>query len=284
MPPARPRAAASSRLRRGISGSRVRLALLACLVLTGLRALLQLVSPATPGDALALRQPEYAYATFFGSEDFLPAVQVLLHTLAATRPAHPLVLCVVEGAVSRAALAAVLHRAPMRVEVQLWTPLLPPPGSTHAPRWALNWNKLRLWQLPGYSKVLYLDADMLVLRNMDSAFEARVDRFLGTPDWGKWTRPGSAKMNGGVFLLQPSEDTFRRLVAFSRRTGRYRSLEAEQGLLNAYFGRARSSTGHPAADAPPPAPPPTSCRVSRARSSGARRRRYTAHHSECSSE
>jgi hypothetical protein len=196
-------------------------------------------APARVAHSTLQRASPYAYAAFFASEDFLPAIQVLLHSLSATSPAYPLVLGVVEGAVSGAALAAALRHATMPVEVQLWPRLPPPRGARQAARWGVNWTKLRLWQLEQYAKVLYLDADVLVLRNLDGAFEAPLGArasFLGTPDWGKWTRPGSAKMNGGVFLLAPSAARMARLTAFAAHTARYRSEEAEQGLFNAYFG------------------------------------------------
>jgi len=217
--------------------------LLAGLLLTSLRALFLFIArPRLPSTGST---PAYAYATFFGSDDFLPAVTVLLHTLAATRPRYPLLLCVTEGAVSEESIARALHGAPMEVQVHVWQPLAPPAGSSQPRRWALNWNKLRLWQLSHFSRVLYLDADVAVLRNLDGAFRERLDGgFRGTPDWGKWTRPGSTKMNGGVFLLTPSEETFGRLISLSRQPSRYRSQEAEQGLLNAFFGPRRCCLPH----------------------------------------
>lgn len=33
------------------------------------------------------------------------------------------------------------------------------------------WNKLHMWRLEQYSKVVYLDADMIVLRNLDHLFK-----------------------------------------------------------------------------------------------------------------
>lgn len=178
----------------------------------------------------------YAYAAFFASEDFLPAVQVLLHSLSATMPVYPLVLGVVEDRISPRVLAAALRHASMPIEVQVWPAVPPPPAAKQAARWTINWTKLRLWQLERFRKVLYLDADVLVLQNLDTVFETPVDRFLGTPDWGRWTRPGSTKMNGGVFVFEPSAALLSSMAAFASRTHQYRSEEAEQGLLNGFFG------------------------------------------------
>ena len=178
----------------------------------------------------------YAYAAFFASEDFLPAVQVLLHSLSATAPAYPLVLGIVEGRISPSVLAAALRHAAMPIEVQVWPAVPPPPAAKQATRWAINWTKLRLWQLERFRKVLYLDADVLVLQNLDEVFGNPLDRFLGTPDWGRWTQPGSTKMNGGVFLFEPSVARLALMASFASLTHKYRSEEAEQGLLNGFFG------------------------------------------------
>ena len=210
----------------------------------------------------------FAYATFFGSDDFLPAIQVLLHTLAQTGPSYPLVMCVMDGGVSDRALSTALQDIPpsLLVRVRRWAPVPPPEGSAHAPRWGVNWSKLRLWQLTEYERVLYVDADTMVLHNLDDVFDAtplppRAARstaaggklpagvaplsvFAGTPDWGKWTRPGSAKMNAGVFLFSPSSATFSALLNASRDVAAYRSLEAEQGLLNAFFGARHCCLPH----------------------------------------
>ena len=59
--------------------------------------------------------------------------------------------------------------------------------------------------------------------------------FLGTLDWGRWTKPGAIKYNGGVFLLRPSIDIYIKLYTYRYNIRAYRSLEAEQGLFNKVF-------------------------------------------------
>ena len=51
-------------------------------------------------------------------------------------------------------------------------------------------------------------------------------------------------MNGGVFLFDPSEATFAELLEFATHTSKYRSREAEQGLLNAFFGPSGCCLSH----------------------------------------
>jgi hypothetical protein len=136
-------------------------------------------------------------------------------------------------------LAAALRHAAMPIEVQVWPAVPPPPAAKQAARWAINWTKLRLWQLERFRKVLYLDADVLVLQNLDEAFRNPLDPLSRHADWRRWnrTRRGSTKTGtGGAFLFEPSAARLASMASFASMTHKYRSEEAEQGLLNSFFG------------------------------------------------
>ena len=67
-----------------------------------------------------------------------------------------------------------------------------------------NFAKLRLWQLP-YDRVVFLDADTLVLRNIDRLF--RYPEFCAAPN----VYEGLAdfhRLNSGVFTARPDPATF----------------------------------------------------------------------------
>ena len=61
--------------------------------------------------------------------------------------------------------------------------------------------KMYLWKLEHLSKVVYLDADMLVLKNIDDLFER--EELSASPDIG-W--PDC--FNSGLFVCRPSRATF----------------------------------------------------------------------------
>lgn len=93
-----------------------------------------------------------------------------------------------------------------------------------------NFAKLRLWQLD-YASVVFIDADAVVLRNVDKLFG--YPEFCAAPNvyegLGDFHR-----MNSGVFTAKPSEATFRDMLekldqpgVFWRRT--------DQSFLQAYF-------------------------------------------------
>lgn len=85
-----------------------------------------------------------------------------------------------------------------------------------------NFAKLRLWQLIEYEKVVFLDADVLVLKNIDRLFSW--PEFSAAPNVYE-TLADFRRMNSGVFVARPSAATFKAMLerldvpgAFWRRT------------------------------------------------------------------
>lgn len=94
-----------------------------------------------------------------------------------------------------------------------------------------NFAKLRLWQMTDYTSVVFLDADTLVLQNIDTLFD--YPQFCAAPN----VYEGLAdfhRMNSGVFTARPSTETYDAMLAeldqpdvFWRRT--------DQTFLEHYF-------------------------------------------------
>lgn len=73
-----------------------------------------------------------------------------------------------------------------------------------------NFAKLRLWQHVEYEKIVFIDADAIVLRNIDRLFSypefsAAPNVYEGLADFHR--------MNSGVFVATPSEATFAGMLA-----------------------------------------------------------------------
>ncbi|XP_032123689.1 glycogenin-2 isoform X2 [Sapajus apella] len=86
--------------------------------------------------------------------------------------------------------------------------------------------KLHCWTLTHYSKCVFLDADTLVLSNVDELFDR--GEFSAAPDPG-W--PDC--FNSGVFVFQPSLHTHKLLLQHATEHGSFDG--ADQGLLNSFF-------------------------------------------------
>ncbi|XP_071603584.1 glycogenin-2 isoform X6 [Heliangelus exortis] len=94
------------------------------------------------------------------------------------------------------------------------------------PELGITFTKLHCWTLTHYSKCVFMDADTLVLCNVDELFDR--EEFSAAPDSG-W--PDC--FNSGVFVFRPSLKTYDLLLQFAAEHGSFDG--GDQGLLNSFF-------------------------------------------------
>jgi alpha-N-acetylglucosamine transferase len=73
-----------------------------------------------------------------------------------------------------------------------------------------NFVKLRLWELEQFETVVFLDADTLVVQNIDRLF--RYPEFSAAPNLYE-TLTDFHRLNSGVFVAKPNRQTFDRMLA-----------------------------------------------------------------------
>ncbi|KAL5108980.1 Glycogenin-1 [Taenia crassiceps] len=94
------------------------------------------------------------------------------------------------------------------------------------PDLGVTFTKLHCWRLTQYSKCVFMDADTLVLQNIDDLFEREELSAAPDPGWPDC-------FNSGVFVYTPSLDTYRALLDFALSEGSFDG--GDQGLLNLFF-------------------------------------------------
>ncbi|KAJ7959244.1 Hexosyltransferase [Quillaja saponaria] len=87
-----------------------------------------------------------------------------------------------------------------------------------------NYSKFRLWQLTDYDKIIFIDADMLILRNIDFLFEMPEITATGN---------NATLFNSGVMVVEPSNCTFELLMEHINEIMSYNG--GDQGYLNEIF-------------------------------------------------
>eukprot|EP00933_Yihiella_yeosuensis_P081087 TRINITY_DN94625_c0_g1_i1.p1 TRINITY_DN94625_c0_g1~~TRINITY_DN94625_c0_g1_i1.p1 ORF type:complete len:251 (-),score=41.69 TRINITY_DN94625_c0_g1_i1:213-965(-) len=148
------------------------------------------------------KEMKKAYATLITSDDFLMAVQALLSSLRATGTEIPVIVLhtdqVSNGVLSR--LEKEKSSLLRRVEA------IPNPHKTNVAGWVNSgFTKLRLWEQDDFAKIVYVDADCLVLENVDELFERPSPAFcpdVFPPD----------KFNAGVIVMEPCRETFQEMM------------------------------------------------------------------------
>ena len=205
--------------------------------------------------ALSTR-PNFAYATLLTRPSYLPGVLTLAHTLH-LHSSYPLVVLTtaLDGSPLTSALEIEARLNP-GIHVIHISPLLPHSTSekSAAPRFADTWTKLRVFELIGYDRLVFLDADIVVRGCLDHLFwiELPGHDWIGAApacvcnldgdDWAptNWKpencaysfedlEPSVGKLdppplNSGVFVFQPSAELERKVTdmfATSNRLGSY---------------------------------------------------------------
>lgn len=73
-----------------------------------------------------------------------------------------------------------------------------------------NFAKLRLWELEQYERVVFIDADAIVVRNIDRLFA--YPEFSAAPNVYESLKDFH-RLNSGLFVARPSRRTFARMIA-----------------------------------------------------------------------
>ena len=94
-----------------------------------------------------------------------------------------------------------------------------------------NFVKMRLWQLTDYERVVFIDADALVLKNCDRLFD--YPEFCAAPNVYE-SLEDFHRLNSGVFTAQPNMATFDRMMAVLDRPDAF-WRRTDQTFLEAFF-------------------------------------------------
>lgn len=187
-----------------------------------------------------------AYVTLVTNADYLPGATALVRSLVRTGTTAE-ILVMHTGGVEAGALAPLVALGARLVPVDL-LPTSEAFNAAHSRRAQHaaapftkggkpafhtpldNFAKLRLWQLPA-ARVVFLDADTLVLQNVDRLFDypefsAAPNVYEGLADF--------RRLNSGVFTARPSEATFAAMLALLDTPGAFWK-RTDQTFLESFF-------------------------------------------------
>ena len=173
-------------------------------------------------------QKDYAYVTFVSSSEFVMAAAVLMYSIAVSNSQYARAVCVTID-VSRRDRDLLAQLAEV-VEIEK----IPSPLYVSNPRYRDVFTKLRIWQLAMYSKVVYIDTDVIVVKNMDELFDL--------PEWSVPMDAEQDRFSTGMMVLEPKLKTFDDMMTKLKETRV--SMELPDLLfLKEYFTAASSSGG-----------------------------------------
>ncbi|RUP48306.1 glycosyl transferase family 64 domain-containing protein [Jimgerdemannia flammicorona] len=164
-----------------------------------------------------------AYASFLCDQEMISAAMVLVHSIKLKDTTRDIVLLVLPY-VSEDSRQELITLGAKIVEIEE----VPFPFNATQANKGINkscrYSKLHLWELTDYDKIIYLDADTMVVEKIDELFD--FPEFSAVMDMG-------TTMNTGVFVMEPSKATFNRMMSVYLGAPSYN--HGDQGFLNWYF-------------------------------------------------
>lgn len=177
-----------------------------------------LCAPDGDMEFMLVHSTERVYATILTTESYLPGIIALRNSLEAVGSRYPLVCLVVPGV-----------EAPPGMHT-ISIDIIPHPFMTGYYK-QHNYTKLRLFGLEGFDRIVYLDADTIVRRNIDWLFDHPSDTMVAAvrDPWNP------VQFNSGVMIIDhPSKHILDDILS---RVGKIEDTidEGDQGFLRAYF-------------------------------------------------
>lgn len=104
--------------------------------------------------------------------------------------------------------------------------------------WKETLFKLKVFDLTQFDKIVFLDSDMLVLKNLDHLFDMP---HMSSVAAGKELHPDWVKLNSGLMVIEPSHEEYLSLenmidIVYRERTSAGKGI-GDQDVIQAYYDR-----------------------------------------------
>ncbi|XP_020210606.1 inositol phosphorylceramide glucuronosyltransferase 1 isoform X2 [Cajanus cajan] len=169
--------------------------------------------------SLGSARTDEAYVTLLYGDEFLLGVRVLGKSIRDTGSIKDMVVLVSDG---------VSDYANTLLQADGWIvekiSLLANPNQIRPKRFWGVYTKLKIFNMTEYKKVVYLDADTIVVKNIEELFKC-----------GKFCAnlKHSERLNSGVMVVQPSATVFNDMMSKVKTLPSYTG--GDQGFLNSYY-------------------------------------------------
>lgn len=107
--------------------------------------------------------------------------------------------------------------------------------------WHGSFAKFFAWQQTQYERILHLDSDMTVLKQLDDLFMLPRAQIVMMRSY--WELPKTKRLTSKLVLLEPSEEEFQRLSAAARPDNRPKN-EFDTEILNRFYGDSAMVLSH----------------------------------------
>ena len=166
----------------------------------------------------------YSYVCVLSTNNYLEGVLVLNENLKQLKSKYPL-LCLINEFISEETRQILTK---FHIKYKLQKAILPS-SITDSARWKYTFDKLNVFNLTEYEKIVYLDSDFLILENLDYLFE--IDDFTMVYDNKRENYHCSALM-----VIKPKEEDYLGLLKLTEEVNKTNTqIIGDQDIINIYF-------------------------------------------------
>lgn len=149
----------------------------------------------------------FAYVTLLGTDDYIVGSLCLHRSLQKVNAMYPLlVLC--STSISATTLG-ILRRNNISYKVLSQSIITNHLNDGLYARWRYTFDKLQIFCLHEYEKIVFLDSDMYVVENIDHLFNAP---HMSAVVADAYDQPGCNQLNSGLMVIQPSQNEYEGII------------------------------------------------------------------------
>lgn len=164
------------------------------------------------------------------TDSYLDGIMVLYHSLMRTGTDYPFLLLISDSVSEES--RKVLSNCGIEYKLMQCT-IENPTAIAKDDHWAFTYSKLDIFSQTQYDKIVFLDADMLIVKNIDELFDkphmSAVNAGGMLPEYRHWTG-----LNSGLMVIEPSCELYRDMLG---KVGKIENVEkgGDQDFLQAYY-------------------------------------------------
>lgn len=177
----------------------------------------------------------YSYVTVMSTENYLLGLLTMYESLKQTKTKYPLTVIVNEEISNKTINIlknngiTVIVKPKFKVDREI----IDKNDSSKFSHWSNTFDKLYIFELTQFDKIIYIDSDMLVLKNLDHLFEkpnlsavVAGNFYPGNGDW--------VKLNSGLMVIKPEAGILSKFVSIMKQMKDRPELLGDQNIIQEY--------------------------------------------------
>lgn len=177
-----------------------------------------------------------AYVTVLSTENYLKGVIGLFESLKLTNPKYNNYVVVVNEKINNETISILESYGYLvikRKSIFIPETVLSKNNKLNMTRWNYTFDKFNIFELTEFDKIIYLDSDMYIARNIDELFEckdmscvAAGQSMKGNEDW--------INLNSGLMVIEPKKELIREFIKILQEANFGKNI-GDQDVLEEYF-------------------------------------------------